>query len=685
MGEKNSITQAWRYYENGRTYNNSLSPSQYATVNTNIEFFIGNQWRNLPQTRAMACLPKPVFNIIKRITSLFVASLTASGVAITYDPLQYYDGTNLSDSSTDASEYATAEVRNLLDKFKMEYRIREALFDGAQTGDYCAHFYWDPDAVPYGGAFGPYRGEIQMELVDGINVMFGNPNTPVVEKQPYILIVGRDTVDSLREEKRRYEKRNPGKKPGVEGGIQGDMEYFEQAGVGGKHELIQSDDGHDKCLFLYLYTKKSHEEDVLDPKTGEPVMEIARDADGNPVPERDDKGFPIVDSSGAPVYKMRKMRRYVTTVHVTKATRNCVIYEDVDTGLSRYPIAWGNWEKQKNQYHGRALVTGIIPNQIFINSMFAMVMRHLQLMGFPKTVYNQDLIGQWDNEIGQAIGVRGMQPGQNIGQVAANLQPADMSNQIIYAIDKAMAYTKECLGATDVQMGAVKPDNTSALMVLQSNSEVPLENTRSGLYEWIEDIGAILLDMMGTYYGKRPLVRDREFDEPVMGAGGTPMIDQTTGQMITQKVTRRVAEDFDFSQFKHLWFNVRANVGATTYFSEIAMVQTLDNLRRDGTLDVIAYLERIPDKLIPKRTELIQELKRRALAAQQAPGTTAAGASAPVTLGGEPPEAPGGAPAMGGDLDAMKAVQNMPQNIQQRFSTLPQKAQTALLKVQGAE
>ena len=74
----------------------------------------------------------------------------------------------------------------------------------------------------------------------------GNPNTPIVEKQPYILIVGRDTVDSLREEKRRYEKRNPGKKPGVEGGIQGDMEYFEQAGVGGKHELIQSDDGHDK-------------------------------------------------------------------------------------------------------------------------------------------------------------------------------------------------------------------------------------------------------------------------------------------------------------------------------------------------------------------------------------------------------------------------------------------------------
>ena len=50
---------------------------------------------------------------------------------------------------------ATAEVQNLLEKFKMDYRIREALFDGTQTGDYCAHFYWDAEAIPFGGAFGP--------------------------------------------------------------------------------------------------------------------------------------------------------------------------------------------------------------------------------------------------------------------------------------------------------------------------------------------------------------------------------------------------------------------------------------------------------------------------------------------------------------------------------------------------
>ena len=608
-------TLAWRYYEQGRAYNLSLRPSLYTVVNTNIEFFTGNQWLGLPQTRAMAALPKPVFNIIKRVASLFVAALTSGAVALRFDPLRYYDGENLADPDSDASAYATAEVENLFEKFRMDSRVREALFDGAQTGDYCAHFYWDPDAVPYGGAFGPYRGEIRMELIDGVNVMFGNPNTPDVERQPYILIVGRDTVANLRAERARHRRSEP------ESFIQPDSETDGQAGQGGSQELHGADE-NEKCLFVYLYEKRAHR----DPGTGERV----------------------------------------TTVFVTKATRTAVIYENVDTGLTRYPVAWGNWERQKNQYHGRALVTGIIPNQIFINSMFAMVMRHLQLMGFPKTVYNQDLIGQWNNEVGQAIGVRGLQPGQSMGEVAVNLQPADMSAQIIYAIDKAMAYTKECLGATDVQMGAAKPDNTSALMVLQSNAEIPLENTRALLYQWVEDVGAILLDMMGAYYGTRPIVRTRRFREPLLGDDGAPMLDPVTGQMKVREVSRRVSEPFDFSQFRRLWFNVRCDVGATTYFSEIAMVQTLDNLRREGMLDVISYLERLPDKLVPKKAELIDSLRERLAAEAEA---------APEEQSQE------GAPSVGGELDPMRRIQNLPQNLQERFDRLPKTAQRALLSL----
>jgi hypothetical protein len=318
-----------------------------------------------------------------------------------------------------------------------------------------------------------------------------------------------------------------------------------------------------------------------------------------------------------------------------------------------------------------------------------MVMRHLQLMGFPKTVYNADLISQWNNEVGQAIGVRGLQPGQKISDVAYHLNPADMSNQIIQAIDKAVAYTKDCLGATDAQLGNVKPDNTSALMVLQSSAEVPLENTRAGLMEWLEDIGAILLDMMGTYYGQRPIVRSRDFQDLVTDpSSGQPMLDPNSGQMMTNTVTRRVVELYDFSRFKNLWFNIRVNAGATTYFSETAMVQTLDNLRRDGMLEIIDYLERIPDKLVPRKAELVQKLRAQAAtnggtSATAPPGTGGARVAASQAAAKRSVSQSGVNPAMGGQVSRDKAVARMTGATQAKFSTLPTQAQTALLRQQG--
>ncbi len=398
-----------------------------------------------------------------------------------------------------------------------------------------------------------------MELVDGLNVMFGNPRSADVESQPYILVAGRDTIDNLRAEAAR---RRPA------GADLGDLDSIGRGGFGEEEgDSVEPDagDGSARCSYCYMYRKGR-------------------------------RLAPVVTPAGVEL-------RERTTVFVTKATRSCVIYEDIDTGLSRYPLAWGNWERQKRNYHGRALVTGVIPNQIFINTMFAMVMRHLQLSGFPKTVYNASLISKWSNEIGQAVGVRNLAPGQPLSSAAVNLAPADMSSQIIAAIDKALEYTKECLGATDAQLGSVRPENTSAIMVLQSAAQVPLENIRSGLYEWVEDIGAILLDMMGTYYGRRTIFREREVSLPDGG------LDEASGLMRVRKERLRVAEDYDFSRFKSLWLNCRADVGASGYYSEIAAVQTLDNLRREGVIDIAQYLERMPDRLIPRKAELIAQLR----------------------------------------------------------------------------
>lgn len=681
--EKNNLTKAWEHYQAGRTYNMRLSPNQYTLCDTNIEFFAGNQWLHLPQSPAMAGLPKPVFNIIKRVTNVQVASLMSSGISVNLEPLSYYDGHSVADPDSNACEFAQAEIDNLFDKFRMEYRAREALFDGAQTGDFCAHFYFDPTALPYGGRLGPHvRGELRMELVDGINVMFGNPNTTDVQGQPYILIIGRDTVDNLNEEMRRHRKGKDVEE------IQPDSDWENQSATGGKTEITSSD-GSGKATYIYMYTKETKKVPLKD-RNGNPVMEIVTDKDGEPVYEKDEKGKEVLDSYGMPVVKMRQKHEHVTTVHVSKSTRHQEIFTDIDTGMSLYPIAWGVWEKQKNQYHGRALVTGIIQNQIFINTMYALVMRHMQLQAFPKRLYNADLISRFSNEIGQNIGVRGLQPGQPINQVATTLEGMDISNQIMYVIDKAIEYTKDCLGSTDAQMGSARMDNTSALMMLDTNSRTPLENVRANLNEWIEDVVAILLDMMGTYYGRRPIVRERSFDEPVMDAAtGMPMMGQYNGQMQVKTVTRRVIEEYDFSEFKHLYFSSRVDVGAGSTYSQAAQLQSLDNLRKEGVIEAIDYLERVPDSVIPRRQELIQKLKATAAQMQGAP----AGQALPMEGGGAAsgqmhaviqqmnPDRLKREQRPGQQLTADDAINALPVNVREQFDTLPARAKGEVAKI----
>jgi hypothetical protein len=535
-------TKDWRLYEFGKKYNNSLKPSYYDTVDANLAFFEGDQWRNLEAEN----MPKPVFNIIKRVGTFFVSSLTTSKTKLHFEPLLNAD--NGESEELSPSDFANAMVSNLFDKMKMDFRIKDALFDGIKTGDYCAHFYFDTSKTPYGTQMG-IEGEIEMELVDGSNVFFGNANNPRVESQPYIIISGRDMVENLREEAKKHSTN----KQDINA-IQEDKNYNEQSGDSGKIEVEADDYG--KALYIIVYRKKKMKRPILD-ETGQPQL----------------------DETGKP------MTEEVTAITASKSVENAYIYKDIDTGLSHYPIAWGNWEKQKNQYHGRALCTGLLPNQIFINRMFAMVMYHLMMTAFPKAVYNADIISSWDNEIGSAIGISGFDPNINVKNIAGYLEPGNMSNQIIQTIELAMQYTKETLGISDAALGSIDPKNTSAIIAVQKSSAIPLENPKANLYEWIEDIGQILLDMMGTYYGRRPVVIEQDGQKQVV--------------------------EYDFNTFKKTWLNVRADVGEASYWSEIASLQTLDTLLDREKIEFIDYLERVPDEYIPQKQELISKIKQQ--------------------------------------------------------------------------
>ena len=67
--------------------------------------------------------------------------------------------------------------------------------------------------------------------------------------------------------------------------------------------------------------------------------------------------------------------------------------------------------------------------------------------------------------------------------------------------------------------------------------------------------------------------------------------------------------DFDFSRLRDLQVAIKQDVGASSYWSEIANMQTLDNLMMNNKISLRQYLERVPSGYISKKQELINENK----------------------------------------------------------------------------
>ena len=314
------------------------------------------------------------------------------------------------------------------------------------------------------------------------------------------------------------------------------------------------------------------------------------------------------------------------TLKAMETTKDTVIRPEWDTGQKLYPIVWMNWDYVQNCYHGQAAVTGLIPNQIFVNKIFAMTMISLMTTAYPKVVYDRTRIGKWDSRVGAAIGVNG----GDVTNVAKAIDPAVISPQVSQFIELAISLTKEFMGATDAALGETRPDNTSAIIALQKASSVPMELTKQELFQCIEDLGNIWLDLMRTYYGARFVeVSPSEAEQQAMASIG-----------LTQAMGSKPVL-FDFSVLERIPLSLKLDVGGSAYWSEIAQMNTLDNLLMQGQISVIDYLERVPNGYISNQQELIQTLRDRQNMEQM--GTQAEKPSGPIIDFNQPAEvSPGG-------------------------------------------
>lgn len=285
-----------------------------------------------------------------------------------------------------------------------------------------------------------------------------------------------------------------------------------------------------------------------------------------------------------------------------ECTQKAEIRKPWKLGIRRYPIVWLSWDYVADCYHGQAMLTGLIPNQIFVNKLWAMAMISLMTSAYPRVIYDRTRVPKWSNQVGAAIGING----GDVNSVARNMDPATISPQISQFIAAAIETTNSNLGVTAAATGEVRPDNTSAIIALQRAAATPSEITKQNLYKCVKDLARIYLEFIAEFYGKR--VIDMETPE-----GLTQQLNFAVQAGLLPPDTEipdEIQLEFDFSVFKRLPMQMKLDVGASSYYSEIAAMQTLDNLLMQKQINTVQYLERMPDGYIPDRRGLISELKK---------------------------------------------------------------------------
>jgi len=371
------------------------------------------------------------------------------------------------------------------------------------------------------------------------------------------------------------------------------------------------------------------------------------------------------------------------TVWSSKYTRSAVIVKPYDTKLTLYPVALMPWTPRKSTYIGRSEIKEMIPNNVVINKIHAICARWTIDSAFGRVIYDATRIRNWSNGVGKAIKMDGP-----VNDAVQQVMPAQINPIVVQLFDRTIDRTFEVMGVNDVILGNVRPENAAAIIAIQQTSSVPLENVKANLYQYVEDIALIQKDFIRTRY---TVPREVKYENNDKKESGILDIEEMPDDV-----------------------RVKVDVGASSHWSQIASMETSSNLLQAGYLTLPQFLNRAHEGYVPKRDQLMEEIKtdpppamvnalmqteQLKMQMQQMqnpqqpppPGTPPQGEPGAPPPGAQPPQ--GVPPMPTGEMpedmsppqqlsqidQVTEYFQSLPLNLQERIKALPQEQQAQAL------
>lgn len=458
-----------------------------------------------------------------------------------------YEADSSDKDSTEFTKFSDYQYKEM----QMDKMNRRAAYNGCIKGTYIYHVFWDAEAT---GKKGKVTGAMRTEILDPRNVIFCNPTQIDEQKQKYIIIAVREEVEAIKESlPDGYDKE----------AIVADDE------IDGKKEQ----DGTEICTVLIKYFKKDGE--VYCEKSVKNT--VIRDA------------FPL-----RPAYEEVERELFAEEDEAnanspddTEDTEKATPYSSYKPTL--YPIAVGQYIEREDCIYGLSEVEGIIPNQKSINLTTAMILLQVQQESWSKWIVKKDALkGQKiTNESGQIITDHSA-TGDGIKRVGGG----QFNSYAMQFLDNFINSTRVVTGSTEVMSGEVISANMSgaAIAQLQAQAQQPIEETRKAFWRVQEKVGRIAEQFYRMYYHN-----PTQFKTMEATANGEMQV---------------VTNEFAASNYDDVEFTVVAKVTAGTASSPAGDIAVLDQLKAEGVITTMQWLEAYPNDALSDKNHLIELTKQ---------------------------------------------------------------------------
>ena len=296
------------------------------------------------------------------------------------------------------------------------------------------------------------------------------------------------------------------------------------------------------------------------------------------------------------VYKMYKQNG---TVHYSVATRWVDIAEDVDTGLTLYPIAHFVWEEKEGSARGEGEVRYLIPNQIEVNRTEVRRVLTVKYQAYPQKVVDISKISnpQALNTVGGTIRTNG-QPVDDVHKIVGTIPPAQMSPDVKQLQEDLIQVTRELAGAGDTATGQVNPESASgrAILAVQQASQAPMTEQKESYKNFIEDVAKIDLEYL-VVYSEDGVNMEETVTDPMTGEEYVQMVN------VPQTVLQQ------------LQATVKIDVTPKGVYDRFAMEQTMENFLLNGffnpqrVAEFEAYVKALPDDSVAPKQDLLEGIE----------------------------------------------------------------------------